>query len=155
MGFLVWLEATALADWVRMSTPGYPAMITLHAIGMAIMVGLSLILDLRLLGRFAGIPLPALQRFLGIAWIGFGINTLSGSALFAAQATTYIVDPVFMSKMGLVFLGAVTAAILQSAMAKAGSWPGGRIPASTRAVAAIGIAFWVGAIITGRLTAYL
>jgi hypothetical protein len=138
-----------------MSTPGYPAMITLHAFGMAIMVGLSLILDLRLLGRFAGIPLPALQRFLGIAWIGFGINTLSGSALFAAQATTYIVDPVFMSKMTLVFLGAITAAILQSAVAKSGSWPGGRVPGGTRAVAAIGIVIWLSAIVTGRLTAYL
>jgi hypothetical protein len=130
-------------------------MITLHAIGMAVMVGLSLILDLRLLGYFAGIPVAALHRLLGLAWIGFGINFVSGSALFAAQATSYIVDVVFMSKIVLVFLGAVTAAIVQPAVAKADSWPGGAIPGSTRAVAALGIVFWVGAIITGRLTAYL
>lgn len=130
-------------------------MITLHAIGMAIMVGLSLILDVRLLGYFAGIPVAALHRLLGIAWIGFGINFLSGSALFTAQATAYIVDVVFMSKMVLVFLGAATAAILQPAVAKADSWPGGQTPGGTRAVATLGIVFWVGAIITGRLTAYL
>jgi hypothetical protein len=138
-----------------MSIPGYPAMITLHAIGMAVMVGLSLILDLRLLGKFSGIPFSALQRFLGLAWIGFGINFISGAALFAAQATTYIVDPVFMSKMALVFLGAITAAILQSSVAKVDSWPGGKIPFGTRAVAAIGIVIWLSAIVTGRLTAYL
>ncbi len=102
MGFLVWLEATGLADWVRMSIPGYPSMIALHAIGMAVMVGLSLVIDLRVLGWFAGIPLPALQRFFGLAWVGFGINFLSGSALFSAQATSYIVDWVFMTKMTLV-----------------------------------------------------
>ena len=35
-------------------------MIALHAIGMAIMVGLSLALDMRLLGKFHGIPYTAL-----------------------------------------------------------------------------------------------
>lgn len=155
MGFLVWLEATSLADWVRMSIPGYPSMIALHAIGMAVMVGLSLVIDLRLLGWFAGIPVPALTRFFGLAWLGFGVNTLSGSALFSAQATSYIVDPVFMTKIVLVFLGVITAAILQPAVAKSASWPGGQAPGGIKAIAAIAIVIWLGAIVTGRLTAYL
>jgi hypothetical protein len=153
VGFLVWLEATGLAEWVRMSTPGYPSMIALHAIGMAVMVGLSLLIDLRVLGWFAGIPLHALQRFFGLAWIGFGINLVSGSALFSAQATSYIVDWVFMTKMALVVLGAMTAAILQPAVAKTA--PGGEASGVMKAVAAIAIVFWVVAIVMGRLTAYL
>lgn len=155
MGFLVWLEASGLAEWVRMSTAGYPSMIALHAIGMAVMVGLALVLDLRLLGWFAEIPLPALQRFLGLAWIGFGINFLSGSALFSAQATAYIVDVVFMTKIVLVFLGVVTVAILQPKLASAGGWAGGQTPGHVKAIAAVSIVFWLGAIIMGRLTAYL
>src|SRR5262245_38620905 len=107
----MWVEASDLAEWVRSSTAGYPIMITLHAIGMGIMVGLALLLDARLVGRFAGIPYQSLHRFLGIAWIGFGINTLSGACIFAAQATTYIVDKVYLTKMALVILGAITAAI--------------------------------------------
>jgi hypothetical protein len=138
-----------------MSTPGYPMMITAHAIGMAIMVGLALILDLRLLGWFAGIPLQALHRLLKLAWIGFLINFLSGAALFSAQATSYIVDVVYMTKMLLVVLGATTAAVLQPAIATAGTWSGGRTPGNVRVIAGISIVFWVGAIITGRLTAYL
>ena len=153
MGFLVWLEATGLAEWVRSSISGYPSMIALHAIGMAVMVGLSLLLDLRILGWFAGIPLQALQRFFGLAWIGFGINFISGSALFSAQATSYIVDWVFMTKMTLVLFGAITAAILQPAVVKAG--PSGVVSGGTKAVAAVAIVFWVVAIVMGRLTAYL
>jgi hypothetical protein len=153
VGFLVWLEATGLADWVRMSVPGYPSMIALHAIGMAVMVGLSLVIDLRVLGWFAGIPLQSLQRFFGLAWVGFGINFLSGSALFSAQATSYIVDWVFMTKMALVVLGAMTAAILQPAVAKAG--PAGTVSGGMKAVAAVAIVFWIVAIVMGRLTAYL
>jgi hypothetical protein len=154
VGFLVWLEATGLADWVRMSIPGYPSMIALHALGMAIMVGLSLVLDLRLLGWFAGIPLAALRRFFGLAWLGFGINFLSGSALFSAQATSYIVDVIFMSKMTLVLLGAITAAILQTAVVKSAG-TGEPITGGTKAIAAIAIVIWLSAITTGRLTAYL
>jgi hypothetical protein len=153
VGFLVWLEATGLAEWVRSSIPGYPSMIALHAIGMAVMVGLSLLIDMRVLGWFAGIPLNALQRFFGVAWLGFGINFLSGGALFSAQATSYITDWVFMTKMALVLLGAITAAILQPAVAKAG--PGGQVSGGTKAVAAVAIVFWLVAIIMGRLTAYL
>jgi hypothetical protein len=153
VGFLVWLEATGLAEWVRSSIPGYPSMIALHALGMAIMVGLSLVIDMRVLGWFSGIPLNALQRFFGLAWIGFGINFLSGGALFTAQATSYITDWVFMTKMALVFLGAITAAILQPAVAKTG--PGAQVSGGTKAVAAVAIVFWLVAIIMGRLTAYL
>lgn len=153
MGFLVWLEETGLAEWVRSSIPGYPSMIALHAIGMAVMVGLSLIIDMRVLGWFSGIPLNALQRFFRIGWFGFGVNFLSGGGLFSAQATTYITDWVFMTKMGLVLLGAITAGILQPAVAKAGA--NGQLTGGTKAVAALAIVFWIAAIIMGRLTAYL
>ena len=87
MGLFTWLEESGLAEWVRMSSIGYPTVITLHAIGMAIMVGLCVIVDLRLLGKFEGVPYEALQRLLPVAWVGFLINTLSGSGLFVAQAT--------------------------------------------------------------------
>jgi hypothetical protein len=153
VGFLVWLEATGLAEWVRSSQAGYPSMIALHALGMAIMVGLSLLLDLRVLGWFAGIPLSALRRFFGLAWVGFGINFLSGSGLFSAQATSYIVDWVFMTKMTLVLIGAITAGIIQPAVAKVG--PGGDVSGGIKAIAAFAIVVWVVAIIMGRLTAYL
>lgn len=155
MGFLVWVEATGLAEWVRSSNPGYPSMIALHAIGMAIMVGLSLVLDLRLLGWFAGIPVRAMDRLFSLAWIGFGINFLSGSALFTAQATSYIVDWVFMTKMFLVLLGAITAAILQTQIVSSGSWTNGQAPGGVKAVAGIAIVIWIVAIVMGRLTAYL
>jgi hypothetical protein len=155
VGFLAWVEASALADWVRMSSEGYPSMITLHAIGMAVMVGISLVLDLRLLGRFSAIPTQALNRLQGVAWLGFAVNTISGSALFTAQATSYVVDVVFMSKMALVFLGGITAAILQPQLAKADSWPGGQTPGGIKVLAWASIVVWLAAIVTGRLTAYL
>ncbi len=155
MGFLTWLEGTEFADWVRMSQLGYPAMITCHAIGMGIMVGLAVALDMRLLGRFKGIPLTSLHRFLGVAWVGFGINFLSGVALFAAQATMYATHVIFLVKLAFVFLGAITAAMLQSSVGRDAVKWGNAVPGNIRAIAIVSIAFWTIAITAGRLTAYI
>lgn len=156
MGFLEWLEATSLAEYVRVSAFGYPAAIALHSVGLAVMVGPVLMLDLRLLGRFHGIPYESLSRILAIAWIGFLINFLSGIGLFAAQATSYMTNVPFLVKIALVLVGAITAAQQQTVIGRqAASWNATGVPGSVRAVAIGSIVFWVGAIVTGRLIAYL
>jgi hypothetical protein len=140
---------------VRSSTEGYPIAITLHAIGMAVMVGIVLMLDMRLLGKFRDIPLMTLHRWYGIAWLGFAINTISGSGMFAAQASEYVTDITFMSKMTLVFLGAITAGIQQSTLGAHGASWGEVVPRGQRQLALVSIIIWVSAIVIGRLTAYI
>lgn len=156
MSFLLWLESTRLADWVNTSLLGYPLMIVCHAIGMAVMVGLALALDLRLLGRIADIPYAGFQRFIGLAWLGFGLNFLSGAALFTTRASTYVTQPVFVTKIALVFAGAVTIAMLQPILAReAAGVESGVGTARVRAIAYVSIVCWLGAVATGRLIAYL
>jgi hypothetical protein len=155
VAFLTSLEESAFGVWVSTSLVGYPLMITLHAIGMAVMVGLSVVLDLRLLGWFAGIPYAAINRFLAIAWIGFTINLLSGTALFCMQATSYVKDSTFLLKMLFVLLGAVTAAFLQGSLNRnSGSW-GAAAPGGIRVLAVASIVFWTAGMVMGRLIAYL
>jgi hypothetical protein len=156
VSFLTWLESSGFGEWVRSSYIGYPTMIACHAIGMAIMVGLALALAMRLLGLFTGIPYVAVNRFLGIAWAGFALNFLSGSALFSAQATTYITDGTFLLKMAFVVAGMMTVAVLQRATGQhAGSWEVASAPGGVKLVAGLSIACWVMATITGRLIAYI
>ncbi|HUF71387.1 MAG TPA: DUF6644 family protein [Gammaproteobacteria bacterium] len=155
MGFLAWLEASGFSEWVRVSYVGYPLMIASHAVGMAVMVGLALAIDMRLLGWFAGIPRQAFDRFFTLAWIGFAVNFLSGSGLFAARATTYITDGTFLLKMAFVLGGVITAALLQGAIKRSPDWPSATAPAGVRIVAVASIVCWVFATITGRLIAYL
>jgi hypothetical protein len=156
VGFLESLESSGFGEWVRSSYVGYPMMIACHAVGMAIMVGLSVALALRVLGWFREIPYPALYRFLTIAWVGFAINFLSGSGLFAAQATTYVTDGTFLLKMAFVVAGMITVAIMQTQVKRyATSWGDGSASSGARAMAGISIFCWVAATITGRLIAYL
>jgi hypothetical protein len=163
MDLLVWLEESPLAEWVRASTVGYPTMITLHSLGLAIMVGLSIVLSLRVLGWFGGIPYSSLRRLLKIAWIGFVVNLISGSALFTAEATAYIADLQFLLKMAFVTVGAFFVAVLQTMIntgsivqaSAAGPSPAVALPTAARAVASFVIVAWTGGMITGRLIAYL
>ena len=157
MGFIAWIEGTSLAEMVRVSAYGYPVMITLHSLGLAIMVGLSVVLSLRVIGLFPAIPYSALQKLLKIAWIGFIINFLSGSSLFAAQATAFIVDWVFLLKMAMVIVGAILVGVMQSMINTALASGGGEAAASSglKVVAWLAIAAWTVGMVAGRLIAYL
>ena len=157
MELLQWIENSGAAEYIRVSAYGYPIMIMLHSLGLAIMVGLSVVLSLRILGFFQPLPYVTLSKQLKIAWIGFIVNFISGGMLFAAQATTYITDFEFVLKMTFVIVGAILVAVLQSQV-RTGSanWTASNPPpASTRTLAALTIVCWTFGMITGRLIAYL
>jgi hypothetical protein len=99
----------------------------------------------------------SLGRLLAVAWIGFLINFASGAALFSSQATSYVTNVPFLIKIGLVLLGAIAAAQQQTVINRnATVWAAaGSVPGGVRLVAVLSIIFWIGAIITGRLIAYL
>lgn len=158
MNLFVWIEETWLAEYVRVSALGYPMMIALHSLGLAIMVGLSVVLSLRVLGFFRGIPFSALHKLLKVAWVGFIVNFLSGSGLFASQATTYVTDVTFLLKMGFVLLGAIFVGLLQGAVTanvRAGITSAAGSSVSVKIFAVGSIVAWFVATVTGRLIAYL
>lgn len=154
---MAWLESTALAEWVRTSLVGYPFVLTVHSVGMAIMVGLVWVIDLRLVGRFNRIPYASLSGLLRLAWFGLAINALSGAAIFTSQAVAYISSPVYLFKMAMVLGGAIIAWKMQPSLTRdAASWDGGAaVPSSVQTLAKVSFAMWLMAIITGRFTAYL
>lgn len=154
---MAWLETTALAEWVRTSLIGYPFVLTVHAVGMAIMVGLVIVIDLRLVGRFERIPYASLHGLLKLAWFGLAINAISGAAIFTSQAASYVTSPTYILKMIMVVGGALIAWRMQPILrASAAGWDGGMaVPGSMQMLAKISLAMWLIAIITGRFTAYL
>jgi hypothetical protein len=158
VGLVTWIENTSLAEYIRVSAYGYPAMITLHSLGLAIMVGLSVVLSLRVLGLFDGIPYSSLYRLLKVAWIGFIVNFISGSCLFAANATALMVNGVFLTKMAMVIIGAIFVAIMQAKIKTALAAPDTEAAAgsmSIKVIAFLAIAAWTIGMVTGRLIAYL
>lgn len=154
---LVWLEATALATWTRESPSiwAYPTILTLHTVGLAIVVGLSAVIDLRVLGFARRVPLPAFSpAFRLIAW-GFVLNATTGVLLFIADAVHKAGQPVLYVKLACIivalWLTLSVRRLLQSGAMARGEDP----PASARTMALASLVLWAAAIAAGRLMAYL
>jgi len=153
-----WLEYSAVAVWVGESLYGYPFMLALHAVGLSIVVGIFTMRDLRLLGCFSGISFASIDGLRKVAWAGFAVNAISGCFLFSSQATIFIESTPFLSKISMIFLAAICAAVIQHRMRdEASVWDdtGAAAVGSVKALAAVSLLLWLGAIISGRLVAYL
>lgn len=158
----IWLENTSVAVWVSTSYYAYPALLSIHIVGLAIVVGLFSMRDLKLLGLFAELPLEKQSGLGGLALAGFSLNLLSGLLLFSSQASYLITSVPFLIKISLILSGMVVAMLIQSRIKKAGltdllgtlsdSLSGIPVP-KTLAVASLLI--WSSAIIAGRLIAYV
>ena len=149
MGLLNSIENSGVGVWIRESLWGYPIVLSSHAIGMAVVVGVFTMVDIRVLGFAHGIPMSAFRRMLAIGWLGFLLNLVSGCLLFTGDAQRFFFQGVFEIKMGLIILGGIIMWRLMKILKTD--------PESTRAkgLAALSLVLWFGAIIAGRLTAYI
>jgi len=152
----VWLETTPIAQLVALSLWAYPALLSLHIIGLAIVVGIFSMRDLRLLGIAHGVEPTAFISLGKLAWIGFTINALSGILLFTSQATIFITSIPFLLKISFITVGMVLAVIIQTRLSNllVDDRYINSVDRTTRFLAAISMSLWIGAIIAGRLIAY-
>ena len=156
MAFLSWLESSSYAMWMLNSEVALQLMMTLHAFGLAVTVGVLLALDLRLLGLYRTIPLTTLDRLLSIAWVGILLNAVSGFSIFMTEATRYVTNVPFIVKMIFVAAGSVSLVATQRLLRRnASTLEAGQVPPHGRGLAIGSALFWVMAVVTGRLIAYL
>ena len=171
MGMLVWLESSSLAVWVHESPSVWaqPTVLTLHTMGMAVLVGASWVLDLRLLGISRNVPLSAFRWVFPAVTVGLIVNLVTGVLLFIQRATSLGTAIPFLIKMGLVIASVATLLPLRSYVLRSGAEPspstvargvpssveGREVSGSARLLALASILAWSGAIAAGRLLAYL
>lgn len=157
--FLAWIQASALGRFMRESGPWTYALVNLaHILGVSSLFGSILVLDLRLLGVWRRIPIPALaSATVPVATLGFGLAAASGIALLATNATEYIGNPFLLIKFPAIALGVINVLVLT----RSAAWQAGRngesSPSEHRwfAVAgAVSLGCWLTAVAAGRLIAY-
>ena len=155
MAFFQRLQNSAFTDWFLGSPSiwAYPTVLTLHTVGLAILVGASFVINLRVLQVSGLIPLHRLRPLYRFIWIGFAINLVSGLILFVTEAADRIVDPVFCVKMASIAVALVLGGVVKH---RAIDPPGAPPVASvqTRSLAAASLGMWTVAIVAGRLMAY-
>jgi hypothetical protein len=145
------LVASAPAQWLRFSRWGYAALNTTHVVGIALLVGAILPLDLRLIGLWRSVPLEPLARVLvSVAASGLVLAITTGAFLFITRATEYAVIELFLVKVALIGAAAVHALSLHL-----GAGLRHRSPARLRAAGAASLALWLAALVCGRLLAFV
>ena len=120
MDLLARLEDTDFSLWLRESDWGQPILLCFHAVGMALVVGLSLMFSARVLGYARGFPLSAFDRLFGIAWFGFAVNAASGTLLFVSEPRRLLQTPAFLIKMVLIVGAGLSLWVLTSNLAARG-----------------------------------
>ena len=152
--FLVWLSSTGLARWINESESivGYPGILFLHTFGLAIVVGLSVAIDLRVLGAAARMSIASMRPLFWYLWVGFWVNAVSGALLFVADAPRKVANPLFEIKLAFVAFGVLLMASIERQLVRLDSGAASHVRLRLMAVGSL--LAWVAAIAAGRLIAY-
>lgn len=154
MSLLAAFEQNALSVWMRESTSvlAFPFILYLHTLGLALLAGLNVGLDVWLLGRRA-VPSIRFRSLYRVMWLGFGINLLSGLMLLAAYPAKALTNWVFFAKMALVVLALWVLERLKVELSVANGATR-EVSSQARSLAVLSLLVWAGTILAGRYLAY-
>jgi hypothetical protein len=152
------LQSTALATALRQSFWVYPLVNAGHIVGLALLFGAIVPLDLRLLGVWPRVPLAAMNRILlPVAFAGLTLAVPTGVLLFSVRATEYAATPLLWLKFSLIACAIANALLLRLSLPWAvfeHSDLAGTTP-RLQLAGALSIGLWLGAIVAGRMIGYL
>lgn len=127
----------------------YPALEVVHIVGIALLLGNLVALEIRVWGGAAELPVKALARLsLGIALTGFALAATSGLLMFATQPAELLANRSFVLKM--VFLA--TAGCNAAWFHARGSLQ--KLDLTARIQMLLSTAIWLGVVVCGRWIAY-
>ena len=152
--FFAWLESSAFSVWMVESPSifAFPFILALHTVGLGLVAGLNVALDLRLLGVAPQIPVGEFRRFVPLMWFGFALNASSGLALLIAYPTKALTNPLFYVKLGLIAAALVMLNIVRRLVLAPET--AGLVPRRVKLLAVASLICWAFATIAGRYLAY-
>jgi hypothetical protein len=156
--WLTALEQVPLVAELRNSRWTYATVNASHIVGLALLFGAIVPLDLRLMGCWRSVPVRTLARILvPIAAGGLVLAIAAGLLLFATRASEYAGLTLFWVKLGLIACGIANALLLRTASQWEAAQSATDItpPPRLRAAGALSIALWLSVIVCGRMLAFV
>ncbi len=142
-----------IADFINNSVWTWAANETFHLIGLTLLLGVMLVIDLKVLGIVPTLTYAALDRLLPWAILGFGLNALTGMLFFLALPASYADNPAFGWK--LVFLVAAGLNTLVFTFDEAWTREGQLPPVGSRILAGSALVLWVGVLYWGSVLPFV
>jgi len=151
--------ASAAAVYLLGNVPGLPPISqALHIMGIAVVMGSVVMVDLRLLGL--AVPSQSIGEMIGRlmpwTWCALSLNLVTGLLFVVARPGRYFFNPVFGIKFALLVPAVVLAFVIHRlSMRERGYWEGSSVRLiSGRVIAVVSLSLWVGVVLAGRWIAY-
>jgi hypothetical protein len=138
------------ASWLQQSATAYLFVNAAHILGIGVLLGAILPLDLRLVGFFRRVPIEVLAPFLvRCASVGLGLAVLTGAWLFSVKPDEYVENAAFRWKLALLALALINVGFQHS---RAGLQ---QISPTTRVRAGISLCLWISVLVAGRWIGFI
>jgi len=143
MEHLSWVQYVGMTAWL------YSSIAVVHYFTLLVLVGTSVLVDLRVLDLAAtSRPVAEVsEQIYPWMWGSFWLAIFSGFLMFTTDAGDFLPDPIFRIKMAVIFLAVIFVIIVQRNIPRWGELPS--MPAGAKTVALISLILWLGAILAG------
>jgi hypothetical protein len=130
---------------------------TLHFMGLSVLLGALIIVDLRGLGVFARAPLLETHKLVPLASGGFAVQLVTGACMTLTNPTTYFVSKAFWIKMVLILLAGLNALVYEIFIFRPLAAGDTAVETSgmLKLTSALSLFLWVAVLMFGRLIAYI
>jgi Family of unknown function (DUF6644) len=150
---LQWLHDSWLGEYARHTFWVFTTGLVIHFIGLCLLLGAMLVVDLRLLDLLKGVAIRAVTALLPLAIVGFCLNLLTGFVFFCFDPFGYWQNPAFRTKMVLVLIAGLNALFVHVTAREvlASKDPDQRTGALLKLNAAGSLLIWFSVILFGRM----
>jgi hypothetical protein len=156
--FCQWLADTRGSIALHESLFMYPLVESVHVLTLCLFIGMTVLLDFRLLGiGLRSVSLTELRSRLG-PWmlLGFVIMVITGALLFYAIPVRSYQNVFFRTKVIMLLAAGLNAWVFESGIyTRIAEWNFDVItPKRARVAGALSLILWAGIIVAGRMIAY-
>ena len=150
-----WFTPERIEAFVSESAWAWPAAETLHFIGLCLVIGVLLTLNLRILGVMKSLSFAALHRFLPWGVLGFALNLMTGMMFIVVAGDQYVDNVAFYLKVVLLVLAGIHLLYLTVSDATWVLRPGDDAGLREKVAAVAALAAWAGVLYGGRMLPFL
>lgn len=156
-GIVLWLKSTALSRLV-IDTPWiWPACESLHFVGLALLIGIAGLFDLRLMGFMSRVPVAAIMQLRPWAAVGLAINVVTGVIFFVGTPDQYMWNSAWWYKVFFLAIAMLNIAFFETRHGREllTMAPGVRMPVSFKVAGVVSIVSWLAVMYFGRMLPFL
>lgn len=156
--FVAWLFHSPVSQALQRNEYWmWPFCETLHFAGLAVLIGIAGLFDLRLLGVIRRVPVGWVKEMMPWAIGAFAVNAVTGVIFLLAEPQQYMFNTGWWLKFAFLAVAGLNALVFEARLLRTAEAlpPGAPSPLALRVVGAVSLTSWMAVLYFGRMLPYL